>query len=75
MNKNRRKQLEDLCKKLEELKDKIDGILYDEQDYFDNMPENLQGSQRGSDSEEAISHMEDAINAIDEAIEAINEIV
>lgn len=75
MNKNRRKQLEDLCKKLEELNDKLDGILCDEQDYFDNMPENLQGSMRGSDSEEAISLMEEAIGSIEAAIDAINEII
>lgn len=75
MNKNRRKQLEDICKKLEELNDKLDGILSDEQDYFDNMPENLQGSMRGSDSEEAIDLMEEAIGSIEAAIDTINEII
>lgn len=75
MNKERRKQLGILCDKLEELKDKLDSILSDEQDYFDNMPENLQGSMRGSDSEEAISQMEEAIDSIDDAIVLINEII
>ena len=75
MNKNRRKQLEDICRKLEELNDKLDSILSDEQDYFDNMPENLQNSMRGSDSEEAIDLMEEAIGSIEVAIDTINEII
>ena len=54
MNKNRRKELMEWVKKAEEwaaqgeeLRDELENICSDEQDYFDNMPENLQGSMRG----------------------------
>ena len=47
----------------------------DEQDYFDMMPENLQGSMNGMNSEEAIDKMDDAIACVEEAIEAIEEII
>ena len=80
MNKNRRKELMEWVKKAdawitqgEELKNKLERICSDEQDYFDNMPENLQGSMRGMDAEEAIDAMNEAIESMDNAIEAAEE--
>lgn len=80
MNKNRRKELmewvkraEDWAAQGEELKDMLENICSDEQDYFDNMPENLQGSQRGMDAEEAIDAMNEAIESMGNAIEAAEE--
>ena len=61
-------------KKAEELKEELESILYDEQDYFDNMPENLQGSMKGIDSEEAINQLEDAISTLEEAIASVDNI-
>ena len=55
------------------LRDKLENICSDEQDYFDNMPENLQGSQRGMDAEEAIDAMNEAIESMENAIEAAEE--
>ena len=75
MNKNRRQQLRVWNQKAEGLKDELENILSDEQDYFDNMPENLQGSMRGSDSEDAIGQMEEAVSSLEEAIELIEEII
>ena len=80
MNKNRRKELVEWVKKAdawithgEELKSKLENICSDEQDYFDNMPENLQGSMRGMDAEEAIDAMNEAIECMGRAIEAAEE--
>lgn len=75
MNNTRRKQLKTWTNKANQLKDELDSILLDEQDYYDNIPENLQGSQRASDSEEAMAKIEEAMDIIDEAIEVIDEIV
>ena len=74
MNKARIKQLINWKKKAEELKEELESILYDEQDYFDNMPENLQGSMKGMDSEEAINQLEDAISTLEEAIDSVDNI-
>lgn len=74
MNKARIKQLINWKKKAEELKEELESILYDEQDYFDNMPENLQGSMKGIDSEEAINQLEDAISTLEEAIDSVDNI-
>ena len=80
MNRNRRKQLMDWVKKAEAwasngetLKEELESICSDEQDYFDNMPENLQGSMRGMDAENAIDAMNEAIESMDNAIEAAEE--
>ena len=82
MNKNRRKELMEWATKASEwvsqgeaLRDELENICSDEQDYFDNMPENLQGSMRGMDSEEAIDTMNEAIEGIDNAIEYAGEAV
>ena len=75
MNKTRRQQLRKWLEDVETIKNELETICSDEQDYFDNMPENLQGSQRGSDSEEAIEQMEEAVSSIEDAISVIEEIV
>lgn len=80
MNKNRRKELmewvrmaEEWATHGEELRDKLENICSDEQDYFDNMPENLQGGMRGMDAEEAIDAMNEAIECMGNAIDAAEE--
>ena len=75
MNNKRRQQLRELINRMEVLKDELEMIESDEQDYFDTMPENLQGSTNGMNSEEAIDKMADAIVCVEEAIEAIEEII
>ena len=80
MNKNRRKVLIEWVKKAEDwasygesLKDELENICAEEQDYFDNIPENLQGSMRGMDAEDAIDAMNEAIECMSNAIEAAEE--
>ena len=73
MNKARRKQLEEVVSMVETAKEMLEEILDDEQDYYDNIPENLQGSERSEASETAISLIEDAIGDLDSAIDNINE--
>ena len=75
MNKIRRQQLKKWLEDIENIKGELETICSDEQDYFDNMPENFQGSQRGMDAEEAIEQMEEAVSSIEDAISIIEEIV
>lgn len=75
MNKERRKQLRQWIKKAEELKSALEDILWDEQGYYDNIPENLQYSQRATDSEDAISQMEDVIENLDQVISDVDDII
>lgn len=73
MNKVRRKQLAEVSSILETAKGMLEEIRDDEQDYFDNMPENLQGSERGEASEEAIDAMDEAIESLESAIESVSD--
>ena len=73
MNKERRKQLRQWNEKIEALKSELENILMDEQEYYDNIPENLQCSSRAEDSESAIACLEEAIEIIGEVIDKVEE--
>jgi hypothetical protein len=75
MNKERRQQLSRWIRDIELKKTELERILSDEENYFDMMPENLQGSTNGMNSEEAIDKINDAVACIEEAIEVIEEII
>lgn len=75
MNRERRQRLKKWLEDLEKIKAELEAICSDEEDYFDNIPENLQGSQRGMDAEEAIDQMNEAVSSIEDAISIIEEIV
>lgn len=43
----------------------IDGIKEEEQEYIDNLPENLQQSEKAQNAEQAVSDLEEAIGMFD----------
>lgn len=51
----------------------VSTALEQEEDALDNMPENLQGSERYEKIEAAVDFLNDASDCIDSAIEKINE--
>lgn len=74
MNNKRRKKIKDVILDLTNIKNinfislqsKIEKILDEEQEAFDNLPENLQYSINGQRSEDAINSLEDAIEEIND---------
>lgn len=60
MNRDRRNQISEALNELSNLKDVIEALAADEQDSFDAMPEGLQNSDRGTQSEEAASALDEA---------------
>ena len=75
MNKTRRKELGKVINMLEGVQHKedlyliineLENIKDDEQYYYDNIPENLQYSQRAEDSEMAIDNMDVALDLLNE---------
>ena len=73
MNKKRRKCIDSVILKISKLQDiivelqqDIEDIAADEQDYLDNIPENLQGSERYEAGEEAVENLEAAIDWLDD---------
>lgn len=83
MNKSRRRKIASVISALENIagydsinsiRNEIENILWEEEDAYDNMPENLQYSMRGEASSEAIDSLQDAVDALEEAISIIDEI-
>lgn len=63
---------EELSGKLDDLASEIETIKSEEEEYRDNMAENLQGSERYYDSEAASEQLDQAFNAAEEMREAID---
>ena len=74
MNKQRRTEITNILIELENLKTRLDSVLSEEQMVFDNMPENLQYSMRGEESQDAIDNMEGAISDLENVISQLEEI-
>lgn len=83
MNKARRKRIASVIETLENITDydlietikgEIEDILWEEDDAYNNMPENLQYSIRGEESSDAIDNLQEAVDALEEAIDALNEL-
>lgn len=72
MNKIRRKGLQSIIYQIEELKSSLEDLQAEEEEYRDNMPENLWGSERYDKAETAIAGMENAVSALEEAICSID---
>ena len=75
MNKQRRKQIEGMIDKLDNIKEHISDILDDEQNAFDNMPESIQYGERGYIMRVAIDFLDDAIVNIVDAIDNLYEAI
>jgi uncharacterized coiled-coil DUF342 family protein len=74
MNKERRNRLNKLAhellelnSKLEDLVSEIETLRDEEQEYHDNMPEALQGGEKGEAANEAINNMDDCLSELENA--------
>jgi len=79
MNSNRKKQLKKTMETISEivssittLKEQIDEIKSEEEDYFENLSESGQESDKGQASESAISELDNIVALLDEAEENLN---
>lgn len=82
MNKPRRKQIQEVIDKLgslqsemEALIEEIEGIQSDEEEYRDNMPENLQGSERYERADAACDALESARDTLEESKDNIDDVI
>lgn len=75
MNNTRRKALAVIHNELEDLAERLEEIIAEEQEALDNIPESFQGSDRYQSAEEAISNLEEALDNLGSAYEQIEEII
>lgn len=80
MNKQRRKELAEAIEKLnqaiqllEEAQEIVETVADEEQEAYDNMPESLQGTERGEMTLDNVSTMEEVRDNIESYIDEINE--
>lgn len=71
MNKMRRKQLDEVIAKITAAKDLLETLQEEEEEYRDNMPENLSGSEKYEAADAAADNMSSAVDSLDEAISCI----
>lgn len=70
MNQMRRRQIETAVSVLSSALDTLQELQQEEQDAYDNLPEGLQGAERGMTMEEAANALQDAVDSIAEAIQS-----
>ena len=73
MNAFRRKEIKKAIDLLLEARELLGGVVIDEQDSFDNLPEGFQEGEKGERMEENISELDGAINDIENLEEKLLE--
>mgnify|MGYP003541243317 CR=1 FL=1 len=71
MNKIRRKALQEIYDKLSDLREELEAIKDEEDESRENMPENLQGSERYEQSEIASGNIDEAMEYLSSACDSI----
>ena len=81
MNNQRRKAIQEVMEQLSmpldaitDLKEQLEAIMEEEQEYYDNMPESLQGGEKGDMAQEAIDQISEAVSTLDEICSSIEEV-
>ena len=75
MNNTKRKRLKTAITLIEQANDIISDVAENEQDCLDNMPENLQMSDRYETMENCVSSLEDVVSQLDNAVEGIEGVI
>lgn len=73
MNKQRRKELAEVIRQIEVARALLDDITGAEVYYKDNIPENLQTSERYQQAENACTNMEEAGEALEDVVCKLEE--
>lgn len=73
MNNTRRKALQKIYAAIEEVKSDLENIYDEEQEAFENIPENLEGSERYEAAENAVDNLDNAFSGLGEVLEYLEE--
>lgn len=74
MNQAQRKLIADIAERLEAIKSEVETLRDEEQDKFDNMPDSLQGSEKGERFQAHIDSLASAFDSLEEAANSLQEI-
>lgn len=73
MNDTRRKRIMKLVDQLSDISEELETIRDEEQEYIDNIPENLQSSERYEKAENALDNLDSAWNSIDDILDYLQD--
>ena len=73
MNKDKRMALNNILFQIGEIRHDVTSILFQEQSCLDNMPDNLEGTERYEKFESSVENLEDAIESLKDAVKFIEE--
>ena len=73
MNNSRRGILASISEAIGELEARLQEVIDEEQDAYDNLPESIQNGERGQRSPEAIDALDQALESLSEARSQIEE--
>ena len=75
MNNKRRKTIALVINSLENLSADLEDVAQEESDAYENMPESIQQSDRGSIIEDNIYNLEDCISQINAVIDTLSSMI
>ena len=75
MNRIRRKALQEISDRIQEIMADLESLKEEEEEYRDNMPENLCGGEKYEKAEAACDNLETAWYSLEEAMDNIAEAI
>lgn len=69
MNNTRRKSLRELIEKTEGIKQGIEELRTEEEEYYNNMPSSVQDGEKGDRAQTVIEYLDEAMTAATDVIE------
>lgn len=69
MNNTRRKSLRELIERTEGIKQEIEEIKTEEEEYYNNMPSSVQDGEKGDRAQTVIEYLDEAMTAAGDVIE------
>ena len=73
MNNSRRKRIDALIERIDDLMSDLDLIREEEQEAYDNLPESIQDSERGETMYNAIDNLESAASYLEDIEDCLND--
>lgn len=73
MNKQRMAAIVKLTEQLQDLRGELDTLATEESDYYNNMPESLQSSERGQQADEYCEQLGEARDNLESALDILME--
>ena len=73
MNKERRKRINDIIDRLNDIQSEVVELQEEEQDAYDCLPESIQESERGEAMMDAVDNLESAASNLEDAVSYLEE--